>query len=183
MKTPTSVLNLVLLLLIAATQVGCSGIETKNMMPDTSTLRARQIDRALSVLEVTGAQKERFGGPAMISNEGFKEALVAALQQGGLFRSVSPAPGGELEMYAEFVAQGQGDKGLDYKSAMVVEYWIIERDGRREVWREAFNSRHEVTVGQALAGSTRTVKAQEGSVRKNLAQMLETLAEWNYPKQ
>jgi hypothetical protein len=30
-----------------------------------------------------------------------------------------------------------------------------------------------------LAGSFQTAKVQEGSTRKNLAQMLETLADWN----
>ena len=60
-------------------------------------------------------------------------------------------------MYAEFVAQGQGDKGLDYTSALVVEYWIVGSANGREVWRDAYNSRRQGTVGQALSGATRTV--------------------------
>lgn len=155
---------------------GCASIEVNNMVPDTSSLTAKRIDKTISVANVSGAQDEKFAGPAMVSDEQFKSSLVEALQQSGIFRSVVSDGPADLEMSAEFVAQGQG-AGLNYLSALVVEYTIVDSASRDEVWSEAFNSRHEVTVGQAISGATRTVKAAEGSVRKNLEQLLESLAE------
>lgn len=155
---------------------GCASIEVSNMVPDTSALPSARVDKTIAVAAVTGAQDSKFGGPAMISNEQFKSTLIEALKQSGIFSAVVAKGDSDLEMSAEFVAQGQGT-GLNYLSAIVVDYVIVDTATREEVWSDAFNSRHEVTVGEAIAGATRTVRAAEGSVRKNIAQLLEGLAE------
>ncbi len=155
---------------------GCAGLDLNNMVPDTSSLAATRIDKSISVTNVSGAQDSKFGGPAMVSNEQFKSSLVEALRNSGIFRSVVTESAADLEISAEFVAQGQG-AGLNYLAALVVEYMIVDSASKDEVWSDAFNSRHEVTVGQALSGAKRTVMAAEGAVRENLEQLLENLAE------
>lgn len=165
-------------ILVALMLCGCASIEVDNMVPDTSSLSPTRIDKSIAVTSVSGAQDEKFAGPAMVSDEQFKSSLVEALQNSGIFRSVVTDGKADLEMSAEFVAQGQG-AGLNYLSALVVEYKIIDSRSKDEVWSDAFNSRHEVTVGQALSGAKRTVRAAEGSVRKNLEQLIQSLAKVN----
>lgn len=164
------------LVLVGLMLGGCASIEVNNMVPDTSSLTPTRIDKTVLVTNVTGAQDQRFGGPAMVSDEQFKSTLVEALQKSGLFRAVVTEGSADLEMSAEFVAQGQG-AGLNYLAALVVEYLIVDSTSQDEVWSDSFNSRHEVTVGQSISGATRTVKAAEGSVRKNLEQLLHSLGE------
>ena len=166
---PTLILAIVML-------SGCASIEVNNMVPDTSALTATRIDKTIVIANVKGAQDSKFGGPAMVSDEQFKSTLTKALQQSGIFRTVVTDGAADLEMSAEFVAQGQG-AGLNYLSALVVEYIIVDSDTQEEVWSDAFNSRHKVTVGEAFSGDKRTVRAAEGSVRKNIAQLLDSLAE------
>lgn len=155
---------------------GCANIDVNRMVPDTSSIPTPKFEKSIAVGQVTGAQEQTFGGPAMVSDEQFKATLVQALDQSGMFRDVVTDGSADLELSAEFVAQGQG-AGLNYLSALVVEYLIVDSTSRDEIWSDAYNSRHEVTVGDALSGSKRTVWAAEGSVRKNIAQLLEGLAE------
>lgn len=157
--------------------IGCS-ISTKELIPN-NTFNFNQSDKTIRVVNVQGAQKPFFGGPAMVTNEQFKEALVITLKKSNLFREVSTDKHCDVDLYAEIVAHGQaenGGVGLDYTSVMVVEYWLIETKNNKEIWRQGFNSRHKVTLAEAFSGATRTLKAQEGSVRKNLTQLIETLS-------
>ena len=111
----------------------------------------------------------------MISNEMYREALVSALRKSNLFRRVETDSVGDYELHTDLVAQGQS-LGLDYRSSMVAQYRITDVRSGAERWKRGFNSRHEVTVGQALSGATRTTMAQEGSVRENLAQLVTALS-------
>lgn len=155
---------------------GCASLDVNRMVPEISSAPANRFDKTIAVRKVTGAQEETFGGPAMVSDEQFKQALVQALDQSGLFRGVITEGSADLEISAEFVAQGQG-AGLNFMSALVVEYLIVDSASQDEVWSDAYNSRHEVKVSEALSGAKRTVWAAEGSVRKNIAQLLEGLTE------
>ena len=172
----TRMLKFLLTTLAAIILSGCANIDVNRMVPETSPEPGKRFDKTIAVKTVTGAQEQTFGGPAMVSDEQFKQSLVQALDESGMFRDVVTEGNADLEMSAEFIAQGQGS-GLNYMSALVVEYLIVDGASQDEVWSDAYNSRHEVTVGEALSGSKRTVWAAEGSVRKNIAQLLEGLAE------
>ena len=97
-----------LLMALLTVLSGCTSRQTKNILPDTAGVRQHSVDRTLSVAQVTGAQEERFGGPAMIFNAEFKDTLVAASQQAGIFRSVSASGGGELENVCRIRCPGPG---------------------------------------------------------------------------
>ena len=154
---------------------GCSGVSIDNMVPPPQPASTPVFEKTLKVHQVSGAKEEIFGGPELVSNEEYTEAVVETLKQSNLFRNVVTTQTGDWDLTTTIVAHGQGD-GLDYRSAMVVEYRIVDTATKKEIWKKGFNSRHEVTVFQAFSGAARTTKAQEGSVRKNLQQFIASLA-------
>ena len=166
---------LVMILLGFGLLAGCSGVSIENMVPPAQPASTPVFEKTITVHQVTGAKEEIFGGPELVSNEEYTEALVETLKQSKVFRKVVTKQSGDWELTTTIVAHGQGD-GLDYRSAMVVEYQIVDTATKKEIWKKGFNSRHEVTVFQAFSGAARTTKAQEGSVRKNLQQFISSLA-------
>lgn len=158
---------------------GCGGLAVTRMIPQTSIEPTPRFNVVLRVMPVTNAKVQQWGGPALVSNEIYREALVSTLRKSNLFRRIETEQPGDLELHADFVAHGQGTRGavgLDYRSAMVVQYRIVETASGSELWSQGFNSRHEVAVSQAFSGAARTIEAQEGSVRDNLAQLVKALS-------
>lgn len=176
MKSPIRQFVLLTSLALAAALSGCASLAVDRMLPPAKAAQTPRFDAALRILPVKGARQEMFGGPALVSNEMYRDALVQALKQSNLFRQISTEGHGNYELHTELFAQGQGDVALDYRSAMVVQYRIVNTQSGADVWRKGFNSRKEVTVSQALSGARRTVTAQEGSVRDNLAQLITALS-------
>lgn len=162
-------------LALSALLAGCGGLAVNRMIPQTAVESAPRFDAVVRVLPVTNAKVQQWGGPALVSNEMYREALAATLRKSNLFKGVETENSGDYDMHADFVAHGQGP-GLDYRSAMVVQYRIVQTGSGTELWSQGFNSRHEVSVSQAFSGAARTVEAQEGSVRDNLAQLVEALS-------
>lgn len=161
--------------LVACVLTACGGLDVARMLPPTVPAPEPRFQGVVRVMPVTGARPTHFGGPALVSNEMFRDALVAALAKSKLFGRVESEARGDWELHADFVAHGQG-VGLDYRAAMVVQYRIVQARSAAEVWRQSINSRHEVTVSQALSGATRTTRANEGAVRENLAQLIGMLS-------
>jgi hypothetical protein len=157
--------------LVLGLLTACGGLEVARMLPPTAPAPVPRFAGVLRVMPVTGAKTAQFGGPALVSNEMFREALVAALRRSNLFRGVETEARADWELHADFLAHGQG-VGLDYRAAMVVQYRIVQQRSGTEIWRQGINSRHEVTVSQAFSGATRTIMANEGSVRENLTQLI-----------
>jgi hypothetical protein len=153
----------------------CAGLTVDRMIPPMTVEPAPRFAMTLHVMPVTGAEPQQFGGPALVSNEMYRDALVATLRKSNLFASVQTRQTADCELHAQIVAHGQGPT-LTYRSAMVVQYRLVQSGTGAELWSQGFNSRHEVGVSQALAGARRTVEAQEGSVRDNLAQLIEALS-------
>jgi hypothetical protein len=164
------------LIALAAACVGCASLEVDRMLPPVKAVPTQRFNVVLRVLPVTGARQELFGGPALVSNEMYREALANALRQSNLFRQVETERPGDYELHTELFAQGQGVVALDYRSAMVVQYRVVDTRSGADLWKKGFNSRTEVTVTQSLSGAKRTVTAQEGSVRDNLAQLIAAMS-------
>lgn len=163
----------VLLLLITA---GCAGIAPERLVPPKESPGAPpKLATSLHVLNVTGGRKGTFGGPEMVDNKAFKEALVLALQGSGLFDSVSVEKG-DFELSAAILSQKQADatrlvRGLEYTAIMTVSYTITDKTGKT-LFSESYDSE---SSSIAFAGATRTRVAREGAARENLKIFLKEL--------
>jgi len=179
MKQSTICLSFVALALMLLLS-GCGGISVKKMTPDIDTALITRFDKSINVITAAGARKGVFGGPAMVSNDEFTDALVATLKKANLFKEVYKNSKSDYELYSDLVAQGQG-VSLNYESALVVQYRIVDPKNNEVIWKKGFNSRFTVTVLQSFSGAVRTTKAQEGSVRSNLSQLIQSLSSAKLP--
>lgn len=168
-------------IVVALAVAACASLDVDRMLPPIESASQHRFDVALRVLPVTGARQESFGGPALVSDAMYREALVRTLRQSNLFRQIETERPGDYELHTELFAQGQGAVALDYRSALIVQYRIVDARTGADLWNKGFNSRKEVTVTQALSGAKRTVSAQEGSVRDNLAQLVAALSSAELP--
>lgn len=166
-------------LLIAAS--GCAGLNPERMVPKPvagshSASSQSLIGKSLQVAQVTGEKKTSFGGPEYVHSDQFKQALILALRQSGLFSAVR-TDHGDLVLYAMIRTQDQRvSRGLQYTATMVVTYRIEDRQ-RKVIWSKSFESEFSSV---AFSGATRTVHAREGCVRENLASFLQGVREsWN----
>ena len=169
-RSPKSLGALFACAMFAVFACGCSGPSAERMVPEVEAA-AKTIAGSLRVMEVVGEKEESFGGPSYVTSEQLREALVLTLRESGLFGRVE-LDRGELELHTTVHSQGQKvSRVLQYTGTMVVTYRILDRAGNI-VWAESYDTEFSST---AFAGSTRTVRAREGSARENLASLIDGL--------
>lgn len=141
------------------------------MVPETSGAADRKIAMRIRVGPVTGARDSHFGGAPFPSNEKIREALVATLEQAGIFTSLSTTAG-DAELTVSVLSQDQQGM-LPTTARLVANYKLAARDGAT-IWSETYDT---TSSAGDLGGATRTVKAQEGAVRENLKAFLQGIKE------
>jgi hypothetical protein len=162
-----------LLLMITFTINGCAGIDATRIAPNPQAQPTSKVGSSLRVMDVTGGKKSHFGGAEMIGDTQFKEAILLALQQSGLFNVVS-SERGDVSLYAEIRAQDQKvSRGLQYTATMVVTYKFTDSAGAT-IWSATYDSEFSST---AISGGTRTRKAREGAARENLSSLVRGIRE------
>jgi len=165
--------------LIGTTLAGCAGLSVDRMLPTDPPAATPRVDRTLRVASVTGGRSPDFGGPAVVSSEMMREALLAALRRSNLFRGVDAERPGDYDLHAQIHDQTQNADSLDYVATLGVRYRLVDTRSGAEVWRRDLNSRYLVAVSSALSGATRTVTAREQSLRDNLTRLVKDLAALN----
>lgn len=160
---------------VALVLTGCSGLQLKNMVPESANSVTTHHTQSIRIGSITGNREEFFGGPEMITAEEFKTVLTETFVRSKLFSSVEQSAA-DLELSAKFIAHGQvTSNGFNAEQAMVIEYTLANLRTGQELWKQSINSRHTATLSDALGGNARTRMAQEGCVRKNVEQLIEAL--------
>lgn len=153
--------------LLTALLGACASIEVQHMIPQPPAPTAAGINRSVRVIQVTGGRKAAFGGAALVDNELFELALTRALEESGLFLSVGTP--GDLELRAMIRSQDQRVSfGLQYTAIMAISYELVDNAGC-VVWSQTYESQFSANN---FSGSTRTIRAREGTARENLTAML-----------
>ena len=161
---------------LAIALAGCSGIDTRRMVPEQSAQPAPRFDYSLKVVQPVGGQKSVFGVQDYVENRELHDALLNTMTGSGLFASVTDEGKADRELHSEIIAVAPSG-GYNMTFAFVTQYWIIDPTTGDEVWRKGINARHEVKVSETWSGSARAVQALEGAVRKNLQQLVEALSD------
>jgi hypothetical protein len=163
------------IVMLAFFQAGCSGINSKRMVPEQGERSAPRFDYSLKIVQPVGGQKSVFGVQDYVENGEFHDALMNTMTGSGLFSSVTDKGGADRELHSEIIAVAPSG-GYNMTFAFVTQYWIIDPATGDEVWRKGVNARHEVKVTETWSGSARAVQALEGAVRKNLQRLVEELS-------
>lgn len=149
---------------------GCAGLDSKNM--------AAQLDQSVTIsntgqsiadIEIRGEREEVFGGPAFATKEQILDAARVTLRNSGLFNSVDEGQG-SLTLHIIVRSQNQTHTTmLEYTGIITITYRFADTHGD-VVWFKTYETEFS---SHAFSGATRTVEAREGSVRENLASLIE----------
>lgn len=165
--------NTLFLSIIMLTLTSCSGLNSKNMVaqPDSS-LTSNNTGQSIAKIEIRGEKEEVFGGPAFAKKEQIIEAARTTLRQSGLFNSVDEGLG-ELTLHIIVRSQNQRHSMmLEYTAITTITYRFAQPNGD-VVWTKTYETEFS---SHAFSGATRTVEAREGSVRENLASLIDGIS-------
>jgi hypothetical protein len=167
--------NLLSVLVLAATLTGCAAGATAagmTLKPEEAVKPANPRMAGTVGVEVVGGGEET--NPlwsSQVSNDEFKQALLASLKLAGLLAD-GPA---RYSLKVALVKLDQPTFGFDMTVTATVQYAVTDAASGAAVWSEKIETRHTATVGEAFAGVTRLKLANEGAVRKNIAQLVQKL--------
>jgi hypothetical protein len=176
---------IVVALIAVALAGGCAtALSPELMVPNASASAVRQTEWTIVVAPVTSEGKPNAAALEMteqfrIGNDQFQAALVKALGASGMFRSVADNGAGNYELQTHIVSQQSQRTGfLAASSSVVVDYRLREKATEREVWHDTIVSEDAAEGApftEGVPGATK--KSLAGAARRNVAEMLEKLAE------
>ena len=159
--------------------VGCAYAPRPiNMVPRMEKDTYTNTNKTFKVEMVFGGEESDpiFKG-SRIDNSSFMTALTIALENSGLFAKINPLDNVNYFLSATILSQDQPLMGLDMTVTLIVGYTLFDGTGETEIWHKDIVSKYTAAFGDALIGSTRLKKANEGSVRNNIKLLIEELAE------
>jgi hypothetical protein len=154
---------------------GCaSGATAKGMtvVPgDVTSATNPALARAVAVGVVAGGESTNPAWSSNVDNDEFRAALTESLRAQGL---LAEGPG-RYELVAALVALDKPLFGFDMTVTTRVRYALRDRTSQAVVLEEEVAAVHTATVGDAFYGVTRLRLANEGSVRRNIAALIDKL--------
>lgn len=177
--TPGTNLKLIFTWLLTLLLTACA-ISTKGLVPDPQVSGVEQIDKRVQLMPVQGGRSSSFGREAYITNEQYGEALRQALLDAGIFRELVEKDTGDWQLHSEIITITT-EGGISPMYAIVVQYWLVDTETGREIWRKGINTRHKVNWDEAFAGGTRVIMAINGATQKNLSRLVLALAKAELP--
>ncbi|MCM2334038.1 MAG: hypothetical protein NDI82_08820 [Anaeromyxobacteraceae bacterium] len=171
----TRLAALPLALLLGTTLAGCAAGATAAGMtvPEAEIVRptSKAMERSVEVGAVGGGRETNPAWTSQVGNKEFGEALAASLKLAGLLAEGQ----GRYVLTTVLVKLEQPFIGLDMTVTATVQYTVTDRRSGAVVWTEQVVTPFTATMGDAFVGSTRLKLANEGAVRKNIAQLVAKL--------
>jgi hypothetical protein len=163
-------LRKLLLLLGWSVMVGCASAPAlTDMTPAPPMAVAAPTGKTLQVMDVVGGEKAI---PLKIENAKFREALVAALKDSGLFQAVLADQEGDYRLTARIISL-EVAPGFPTRAVLFVNYKLYDAKSQREIWKENILSQYDAGVQDDFFG---VAKAQAGAVKNNLSQLVNRLS-------
>lgn len=129
------------------------------------------VERAVTVGEMGGGSSTNPLWTSKVGNEDFKTALTESLRLAGMLADGA----GRYTLKASLVSLDQPLVGFDMTVTATVQYSVTDMRTGAVVWQETVATPHTARVAESFLGTTRLRLANEGAVRKNIAQLIERL--------
>jgi hypothetical protein len=156
---------------------GCAGPSSTAMVPSLDDIGTARHDKTVNIALVEGGRSPQFGGMETLTDETFKEALLASFNKAKLFKTVGSGIAGDVDFYAEITSQDTiTNQSLTYTIHLVVNYRLAASAGGNELYQKLIRTKCAVTASEALSGATRMTKALECATRKSIRALLRDLA-------
>jgi hypothetical protein len=157
-----------------ATAAGMTVTKAELVAPANAATRA-----AYRLGAVGGGEETNPLWTSQVGSNEFKEALVASLRAAGLLGDGQA----RYELKAMLVELKQPFIGLDMTVTATVQYAVTDTTTGQVVLSEKVVTPHTATMGDAFVGATRLKLANEGAVRKNIAEVVKKLGAAQLPGQ
>lgn len=166
------------LLIAAVAMAGCASTpKVARMVPQQDDVRIESTGATLVVGEVRGGEESTAWKGSKINASNFRQALLQTLRQSILFTTVVSDGEADYELSSTLLAQEQPSMGMSMTVNMVVRYRLTDRATGESVLDQRIASTYKAGFGEALVGTARLRKANEGAVRENLKLLLERMDE------
>lgn len=156
---------------------GCAGGATKEGMTYISATPMKfsdALENEVTVDSVEGGQSTNPLWTSEISDDAFADALKATLEALGLL-----SDNGRYQLRVILKEVDQPLFGLDLTVTTVINYQLIDTQTNQTIVNETIEAKHTATFDDAFAAIKRLRLANEGSARKNIAELVNRLSEIN----
>ncbi len=149
--------------------------EVTAMVPEApGSLPAGSEKTVAIILAQGGEDTNPFIAPSL-GNVGFRKALQIALERSGLFQGAFIDQNADYLLYPEVITQ-ELIPGLKMTAVLDARYRLIEAWSKKKLWEDSILTVYDADLGEGLYGLTRARAALEGTVRKNLKELVKRLA-------
>jgi len=179
MSYPMSSLKSALALAAAAALVGCATPARVDQMQTSSSLATRtavansKMRESIAIRDVTGGQETNPMWISNVSSSDFERALEASLKDAGLWQPNRQA--GKYLLVAHLEKLDQPLAGFNMTVTANVRYTLIERSSNKTVFERMLATPYTAQLSDAFLGTERLKLANEGAVRSNIQQLIDTL--------
>lgn len=161
---------------VLAALAGCAQpAETARMVVDApSAPFPSRFLGAVCVRAVTGGEETNRLWISKVDDAGFRQALTASLPANALLADGSACP---FPTDVNLLGLSQPAAGLDMTVTSHVNYKVQDARGQA-VLLETISAPYTAAFGEHLIGVIRLQRANEGSIRANIAAFLDSCAAW-----
>ena len=135
-------------------------------------IKNRFLIRAVTVKTVIGGRETNPSGVSQINNEGLRSALVQSLRKADLY---SPELNAEYELFTTLNRLNQPAYGLDMTVTCEIHYKLNDILLKKIIYDRYITSSYTALFTDSFAGVERLKMANEGAVRKNIAELISDL--------
>ncbi|NNJ93962.1 MAG: hypothetical protein HKP57_04365 [Halobacteria archaeon] len=171
----TSRIRLGLACLFIAWLTGCASPANRQALVVSDAPAATRHPYSVSV-STSGGGETGSMDYTNISDEDLAGAIEESITHSGLFSTVIQGDGADYRLNVSLINMSKPMFGMDFKIDMEMAWSLIDARTGDVVMREAINSTHTATMGQAFAAVTRIRMAVEGAAQENIRQGLEKIA-------
>lgn len=147
------------------------------VVTDADVVTSKPVPDALQtsivVSSVSGGEDTNPLWVSEIGNTEFKQALEKSLERYGLLSALRSA--GKYELMVILKEVKQPLFGLDLTVTTVVNYRLLDKASRKEIFYQDITAAHTATFSDSAMAFHRLKLANEGSAKKNIAEFIENL--------
>lgn len=130
-----------------------------------------KLSNAIVVEGVEGGKETNPLWTSKVSNEDFAEALRQTFSAHAMLATDA----GKFSLVAELLKLKQPIMGIDMSVTSDVKYTLTELESGDVVFEDTISKKYTATMGDAFIGTERLRLANEGSIKTNIATLIESL--------
>jgi hypothetical protein len=149
--------------------------EVTAMVPEAPGSLPVGSDKTVAIFRARGGEDTNLFVAPSLGDAGFRKALRITLENARLFRAALLDQNSDYLLYPEVITQ-ELIPGLKMTAVLDARYRLIEAWSKKKLWEDRILTVYDADLGEGLYGLTRARAALEGTVRKNLKELVQRLA-------